>query len=262
MIKQIILFLTVLLSDMIYSQIGIGTDKVNPNIILQIESQPTKGRTYYGGLLAPRINLTATNVFAPVVGTKVTGLLVYNTASAGTGNFAVTPGFYFWNNSSLLWEKIAKKNAHETALFANQDTATDLNAGSTLAAIFANVRFNNNTNLYEKVDDTTIKINEIGYYKVVLNLDLASSGGADNFGVEIYVNNTSDIVSDNIYIPGRWDTEGGAEANFPNGRSFILYVPINQAGYTLSVRTYDIDPGTDVRFKNANTSTISIEKIR
>ncbi|RZK65112.1 MAG: hypothetical protein EOO85_28765 [Pedobacter sp.] len=107
-----------------------------------------------------------------------------------------------------------------------------------------------------------MKINDIGYYKVILNLDLASSGGGDNFGIEIVVNSSDNVVSDNIYVPGRWDDEGGAETNFPNGKSYIIYVPINVSGYTLKVKSYEIDPSTDVRFKNANTSTISIEKIR
>lgn len=261
--KKIYLSTLLLVNAALFAQIGIGTEAVNENIILQIEGQPRPGQTYYGGLLLPRVSLTATTVFSPITGAATTGLMVYNTATAGSGITAVTPGFYFWDNSNLLWQRVSQKLSNETALFANQDTTTDLNAGNGIYAdLFANVRFNNNTALYEKVNATTLKINEIGYYKVILNLDLASSGGADNFGVEIVVNNSDNIVSDNIYIPGRWDDEGGQEANFPNGRSYIIYIPINVAGYTLRVRTYEIDPSTDVRFKNANTSTISIEKIR
>lgn len=247
----------------LFGQVGIGTKNVDANIILQIESQPNPGQAYYGGLLIPRISLSSTTTFSPLTGTATTGLIIYNTATAGSGTTAVTPGFYFWDNTNLLWQKITQKLSNETALFSNQDNTTDINAGNGIYAdLFANVRFNNNTALYEKINATTLRINEIGYYKVILNLDLASSGGADNFGVEIVVNNSDNIVSDNIYVPGRWDNEDGEEDNFPNGRSYVIYVPINVAGYTLRVRTYEIDPSTDVRFKNVNTSTISIEKIR
>lgn len=255
--------LAITISSFAYGQIGIGTDAVDANIILQIESKPSESSTYYGGLLIPRIALSATNVFSPVTGTSVTGLIVYNTATSGSGTTAVTPGFYFWDNTNLLWQRTAQRNSGETALFANQNTTTDINDDDGVYTdLFANVRFNNNPNLYEKVNDTTLRINEVGYYKVILNLDLASSGGADNFGMEIVVNDTNNIVTDNMYIPGRWDSEGGAESYFPNGKSFIVYVPINVAGHTLRVRAYEIDPSTDVYFKNANTSTISIEKIR
>ncbi|REC59218.1 hypothetical protein DRF65_27200 [Chryseobacterium pennae] len=247
----------------LYSQVGIGTKDVNPGIILQVESAPQQDSNYKGGILFPRVALTATNLFAPVIGTPTTGLMIFNTATNGSGTTAVSPGFYYWNNIAVNWQRVVQKNVNETALFANKDTSVDLNSDdSTFADLFANVRFNNNPTLYEKKNATTLQINEVGYYKVILNLDLASSGGADNFGVEILVNDASDIVSDNMYIPGRWDNEGGAEDNFPTGKSFVIYVPINSAGHTLKVRTYQLDPGTDVHFKNVNTSTISIEKIR
>lgn len=261
--KKVISLISILPASFLFGQVGIGTDNINPNIILQVESTPNTNNSYKGGILFPRVALTATNVFTPITGTLTNGLTIYNTATNGSGSTAVTPGFYYWNNTDLIWNRITQKNSNVTALFSNQDTTTDINAGSgTYADLFANVRFNNNTSLYQKVNNTTLMINEVGYYKVILNLDLASSGGADNFGVEIIVNNTDNIVSDNMYIPGRWDSEGGAESNFPNGKTFVLYIPINVAGHTLRVRTYEIDPSTDVRFKNPNTSTISIEKIR
>jgi hypothetical protein len=51
--------------------------------------------------------LTATNVFSPIVGTSsaATGLLVYNTASAGTAPNNVVPGYYYWNGT--IWVQIS-----------------------------------------------------------------------------------------------------------------------------------------------------------
>ncbi|WP_292009254.1 hypothetical protein [Chryseobacterium sp.] len=263
--RKMFLLVSASLSLNMFGQFGVGTKDVHNGIILQVESQPETSSTYYGGVLFPRVALTSTELFAPVTGQAVTGLMVYNTATSGSGDSAVTPGIYYWDGSGTTseWVRMAQKEASETALFSNQNTSTDINADDGIfAPIFENVRFNNNPSLYQKIDNTTLKINEVGYYKVILNLDLASSGGADNFGIEIVVNNQDNIVSDNLYIPGRWDTEGGAESNFPNGKTFVVYIPINVAGYTLRVRSYEIDPSTDVQFKNPDTSTISIEKIR
>lgn len=238
--------------------VGIGTDNLYPSIILQIESTPQPGGTYYGGVLFPRVSLTATNVFAPVIGTPVMGLMVYNTNTSSNGNTAVYPGFYYWDTTLSAWVRMAQDDANDTALFSNQNTTTDLNSGATVYAdLFANVRFNNDTSLYQKIDNTTLKINKVGYYKVILNLDLTNgSGTSDNFGIEILVNNSNTIITDKYYIPGR------ATSNASLGKSVVFYVPINVAGYTLRFRTYEIDPGTSVYFKNPNTSTISIERLK
>lgn len=232
------------------AQVGIGTPTVQPGIILQVES-PNKG------VLLPNVSLTSAIVFAPITGTPTNGLMVYNTNTSGSGNTAVSPGFYYWDGPNSLWTKVRQKNANETALFSNQNTSTNINSsGGVYTDLFANVRFNNNTALYQKVDNTTLKINETGYYKVMLNLDLFSDGNRDNFGIEILVNNQENIVSENMYVPGR------AVSDQPNSRAYVAYVPINVAGYTLRIRSYEIDPNTDVYFRNSNSSTISIEKIR
>jgi|JI9StandDraft_1071089.scaffolds.fasta_scaffold03525_3 hypothetical protein len=56
------------------------------------------------GLLVPRLALTAANVALPVVA-PATSLLIYNTASAGAGVNAVTPGYYQWDGA--LWVRFA-----------------------------------------------------------------------------------------------------------------------------------------------------------
>lgn len=60
--------------------------------LLDLKDNPDKG------LLIPRLALTATNVAAPVT-SPATGLLMYNTAKAGAGQYMVTPGFYAWDGS-------------------------------------------------------------------------------------------------------------------------------------------------------------------
>jgi len=82
-------------ADRIYAQQGFGTDKPNKASVVDLTSS-TKG------LLTPRVALTSTDNFAPISGIAAASqhtansLLVYNTATAGTGTTAVKPGYYYW----------------------------------------------------------------------------------------------------------------------------------------------------------------------
>ena len=74
-----------------FAQLGIGTTP-DSSAMLDVFSDTR-------GFLPPRIALTATNVAAPVT-KPATGLLVYNTATAGTDSTRVVPGYYYWNGTS------------------------------------------------------------------------------------------------------------------------------------------------------------------
>ena len=94
------------------------------------------------GLLIPRVALTATNVSGPV-SSPLTSLLVFNTATAGSGGTAVSPGFYFWNGNA--WEKI---NSGVTSLNAwslngNSGTVPGVNFIGTTDAQPLSFRVNN-----------------------------------------------------------------------------------------------------------------------
>ena len=97
-ISFIILFL--LSFSVLNAQTGIGTTAPNASAKLEVAS-PDKG------FLPPRVALTATNSFTPIVGTSAsaTGLLIYNTATAGTAPNNVVPGYYYWNGSN--WVQIS-----------------------------------------------------------------------------------------------------------------------------------------------------------
>jgi len=87
-----------LLSACLHAQsVGIGTSTPHPSARLHISDNAR-------GLLIPNVELTATNVAAPVTN-PATSLLVYNTATAGTGATAVSPGFYYWDGSQ--WVRLA-----------------------------------------------------------------------------------------------------------------------------------------------------------
>lgn len=78
-------------------RVGIGTTNPNQHAILDLNGT-------LGGFLLPRIALTATNSPNPL-GANVAGMTVYNTATAGTGANAVSPGFYY--NDGSRWVRIA-----------------------------------------------------------------------------------------------------------------------------------------------------------
>ena len=77
-----------------FAQVGIGTENPDASAILQIESSNQ-------GVLITRVNLSSTSDTSTIA-SPATGLLIYNTATAGFGSTAVTPGFYFYNGSTWV----------------------------------------------------------------------------------------------------------------------------------------------------------------
>ncbi len=80
-----------------FAQTGIGTNTPNASAKLEVAATDK-------GFLPPRVALTASNAFSPITGTSstATGLLVYNTATAGTAPNNVVPGYYYWNGTSWI----------------------------------------------------------------------------------------------------------------------------------------------------------------
>jgi hypothetical protein len=82
------------------AQVGIGTTSPDTSAILDINSGSK-------GFLPPRVALTATNAAGPIKG-PATGLLVYNTATAGTSPYNVSPGYYYNSGtpSAVSWTAV------------------------------------------------------------------------------------------------------------------------------------------------------------
>jgi len=76
------------------NNVGIGTTTPAASALLDLTATDK-------GLLVPRVTLSATNVAAPVT-TPATGLLVFNTATAGTAPNNVVPGFYYWDGTKWV----------------------------------------------------------------------------------------------------------------------------------------------------------------
>lgn len=94
-----------LISLGITAQTGIGTTSPNASAKFEVASTDK-------GFLPPRVALTATNAFSPITGLSgstalatAAGLLVYNTATAGSAPNNVVPGYYYWNGTA--WVQIS-----------------------------------------------------------------------------------------------------------------------------------------------------------
>lgn len=81
------------------AQMGIGTASPDSSAMLDVFS--TKK-----GFLPPRLALVATNKPNPVA-KPATGLLVFNTATAGPDSARVYPGYYYWDGAG--WFAISRK---------------------------------------------------------------------------------------------------------------------------------------------------------
>jgi hypothetical protein len=95
----LLLFTIVLLtSQSIQAQLKVGNNpgSLGAGAVLEVESTNR-------GFLPPRVALTATNAWG-LTGTPVAssdGMMVYNTATAGTAPNNVVPGFYIWQGGAL-----------------------------------------------------------------------------------------------------------------------------------------------------------------
>jgi hypothetical protein len=82
------------------SQVTIGSNTPpDANALLDLKQTTTTTK----GLLLPRVELQGTNSYAPM-SAHVAGMTVYNTATAGTGEYRVSPGFYY--NTGTKWERM------------------------------------------------------------------------------------------------------------------------------------------------------------
>ena len=131
--KKIFFLLNVLLiASFAEAQTGIGTTTPNASAKLDVSSSTQ-------GFLPPRVTLTGTNDNTTIknsAGTSITpatGLLVYNTATAGSAPSNVTPGFYYWNVTSWIRLIVPTDNASNvtgTVAVVNGGTGTTTSTGT------------------------------------------------------------------------------------------------------------------------------------
>lgn len=108
------------------AQVGIGTATPHSSAQLEVNSSSK-------GFLPPRVALTATNVAGPISAPEP-GLLVYNTATAGNGATAVSPGFYFWGTGSA-WVRLIGPSDNATNVTGTVPIANGGTGQTTLSGV-------------------------------------------------------------------------------------------------------------------------------
>lgn len=86
-----------------FCQVGVGTNNVAPSAKFQIESSNK-------GFLQPRIALDSTTDVT-TIDNPATGLMVYNTATAGSGATAITPGVHYFDGTRWVRTQASVVNA-------------------------------------------------------------------------------------------------------------------------------------------------------
>ena len=161
-IKRLIVIL-ILCTNGLYAQTGIGTTTPNAAAKLDVSST-TKG------FLPPKVALTATNSFDPITGLSgstalatAAGLLIYNTATAGTAPNNVVPGYYYWDDVGLKWVSLSTTvgNVQNQAVYRSSSNTNGNSVVSTW-----NRRFNNIAS-----GDLTVTSKVEGYHAPMISHD-------------------------------------------------------------------------------------------
>ncbi len=115
------LFLLILLNiNSAFSQVGIGTSTPSNSAKLEVSATDK-------GFLPPRIALTSTASASPI-SSPATGLLIYNTATAGSAPNNVIPGYYYWDGSS--WNRFSTTTQLSSSTITVTATTTSPNLGT------------------------------------------------------------------------------------------------------------------------------------
>jgi hypothetical protein len=96
----------------VLAQIGVGTSSVESSARFQVDASASSNAK---GFLPPRVALTASNSILPFTATPATGIMVYNTASAGTAPNDVLPGLYYYDGSK--WQRVINQQPDATVEF-------------------------------------------------------------------------------------------------------------------------------------------------
>lgn len=243
--KKIFLTLTLVAGFIATAQVKIGDRPtlIDANSLLELESGNQ-------GLLYPRVALTSTTSYAPLVAVnpitlvveKQAGMTVYNTATTTTGTNDVTPGLYV--NDGFNWIRVtpATKNLYtdngtltgaRTVTLNNNDLTFTAGVGGTGKTIVA----------------STFKTTG-AVYGNVRTLDTSNSGAS---GFDL-TNNTVLLSSDYILILSKTTGQSITMPNPADNNGRILYLINNSTGAG-GAGTYNFT-GTYIPIPNTSIPTV------
>ncbi|MFL5762498.1 MAG: beta strand repeat-containing protein [Bacteroidia bacterium] len=175
------------------------------------------------GLLIPRVALTGTGDVT-TISSAATSLLVYNTATAGAGSTAVTPGYFYWTGSA--WTRLisaASSSGLPWQLGGNAGTTPGTNFVGTTDA--KDLVFKTNSSESFRIMSTgEIAIGTTSPYEKI-----HLSGGNVFFDDAVALKGKSSIAStyeSNILKVNSSDVEFGSTDPYNQFSSFKFYIPM------------------------------------
>lgn len=263
--KHTILLLLLLTISKLDGQVSIGASTARDAAILDVVSS-TKG------VLFPRVELLSLDNKAPLTGNIPNGTLIFNTKINGYGVNKVFRGYYEWYNNA--WKPlIPYSTINSVAKFLNNPNettnwhpaSTGINS-SLNVSLFSSTDFNDDTTLYERIDDSSIKINEVGTYAVTTNIGFQLMPiNTRNSTIEIYFNYTLDGVIASSRVLSRVPQQ----ETLINGRFFynlIDYITVTKPGEVLTLQASRNNPynsgSQQIIYDKDVSSSIVIQKLR
>ncbi|SRX75387.1 autotransporter outer membrane beta-barrel domain-containing protein [Aequorivita antarctica] len=228
-----------------FAQVGIGTTTPDANALLDVDASTT-----VGGLLLPRVSLSATNNFAPLTA-HVEGMTVYNIATAGTPPDNVTPGYYY--NDGGQWIRIA------AAFVPSSDWTLTGNTGTTAG-----------TNFLGTIDNVALRFKTFNVDRFEISSGAAANRGrlrSFDLGTDaLPTYSWTGDVNTGIYSPGAdqlsFSTNGLQRFTIPNA----YQVHANSLGTNLlPFYSFSADPNTGFYSTGADQlgfSTAGAERMR
>lgn len=266
--KYTIFFLTLLLCiSKLDGQVSIGASTARDAAILDVMSS-TKG------VLFPRVELTSLDSKTPLTGNIPNGTLVFNTKTNGVGANKVFRGFYEWYNNA--WRMpITITSTYKVAKFLNNPAETTnwfpaSTAASSLlnVSLFASTDFNDDSTLFERIDDKSVRINEVGTYIITTNIGFQLMPINTTYStIEIYFNYALDGVIASSRILSRVPQQYGNV--LVDGRFFYNltdYVTVTKPGEILTLQASRNNPTASVTqqivYDKGVSSSIVLQKLR
>ncbi|RYG17460.1 MAG: hypothetical protein EOO07_11060 [Chitinophagaceae bacterium] len=215
------------LSYNIYAQTGINTNLPNATAVLDLNST-TKG--FKGPDIALKGRLDVETIFSPE-----RGLIVFNTANAGTNADQVYANrYYFWNGTE--WVSMPGFHAIEELIVPRVFYAK--------SAITQSFNFTNTSQLlvlsFETVDlntvamispaaNNTFRVNKTGLYELSANVNYNPNGSSNNRALQNL------IIQKSTSASGSWTPIAGARGNWGMGTASdfkTIIVPVTAVQLT------------------------------
>ncbi len=263
--KHILIFSIILLSiSKLNGQVSIGSSTPRDAAILDVTSS-TKG------VLFPRVELTSLDSKLPLTGNVQNGTLVFNTKPNGTGANKVFTGFYEWYNNK--WKlPITESSTYKVAKFVNNpaDQTVDWNPSATTPflnlSLFHGVEFNDDTSVFQKLNDTSLVILQTGTYAITTNIGFQLFPvNTLNSRIEMYIQYALNGVRVSSKVLTRVPQQDGATVD---GRFFYNmtdYITVTTPGQILTIQTIRnnaSDVSQSIRYDSGVTSSIVLHKLR